>query len=94
MSDDKVYTVVTTGTTTKDSTTYYPYKYNNNVSNNLGYWWYSTPEYIYLYQVKCPKRGCKANNWLQLDRVTPCTKCGAKLKAVSDKVDFEIPITV
>lgn len=60
-------------------------------SNTFDYTWtYSTK--IYMYQVKCPKRGCKKMNWLELDKITPCRNCGVKLKAVSEQADFEVPV--
>lgn len=52
--------------------------------------WWSTPATIYKYQIKCPK--CKKNNWLELDTITPCTKCSSTLKAVSKSVDYEIEV--
>lgn len=58
-----------------------------NVSN----WTVSYPTYIYMYQIKCPK--CKTMNWLKLDTITPCTKCEAKLKAVSEQAEYEIAVT-
>ena len=53
---------------------------------------YNIPQKIYLYQVKCPAEDCGKTNWLELDKITECTKCGARLKAVSQKVDHEIQI--
>jgi hypothetical protein len=50
------------------------------------------PSVIYKYQVKCPKSSCKTNNWLEIDKVKPCVKCGAKLKAVLNEADYEIPV--
>lgn len=67
-------------------------------TTNLGwtytpnYYYWSTPVTVYKYQVKCPKQSCKKMNWLELDKITPCTKCGAKLKAVSEQAEFEIAI--
>ena len=55
------------------------------------YW--GAPTIIYMYQITCPKRACKKTNWMQLNIITPCSKCGAKLKAVSEQADFfEIPV--
>lgn len=61
---------------------------NNTSTVNSFYYDY----HIYLYQVKCPKRSCKTNNWLQLNVITPCRKCGARLKAVNEQADFEVPV--
>lgn len=57
---------------------------------------YSWPYYTnhYFYQVKCPKKSCKTFNWLELDIIKACINCGSKLQAVSNKADFEIPVTV
>ena len=55
-------------------------------------WGWSYPATVYMYQVKCPKRGCKTTNWLELDKISPCKKCGSNLKAVSMKADFEIEV--
>ena len=63
---------------------WHPYEYNY-------YWSVSSP--IYLYQIFCPKKGCNTVNWLKLDAITPCTKCKAKLKAVSEQADYEIAIS-
>lgn len=52
--------------------------------------YYTSP--IYMYQVRCPKRGCRKMNWMQLDIITPCKNCGAKLKAVSEVPEFTIPV--
>lgn len=56
-------------------------------------WSYSTP--VYYYQIKCPKRGCKTYNWLELNKVKPCTNCSSKLRAIAaaDVADFETVIT-
>jgi hypothetical protein len=65
---------------------------NISTSNTIDYNWWVYPQTIYMYQVRCPKRGCKTDNWLQLDTITPCKKCGSHLKAVSMKADFEIEV--
>ena len=59
------------------------------------YQYYSTftwPQTIYKYQISCPK--CNKFNWLELDKIVECTgkKCGAKLKAVSTKADYEVAV--
>jgi hypothetical protein len=61
-------------------------------------WYYTYPynTYIYLYQITCPK--CSTMNWAQVDNVVVCQGmlgkklCGARLKAVIDQVDYEIPV--
>lgn len=63
---------------------WHPYSYNIS---------WSSPYTIYLYQIFCPKKNCNTANWLKLDTITPCTKCGAKLKAVMESADYEIPVT-
>lgn len=67
---------------------------NTSTVNNLTYsnWLYQWKEYVYLYQVQCPKRSCKTMNWLELDKVKECTKCSSRLKAVSDDADFEVKV--
>lgn len=64
--------------------------YFNTSTSSLYNWSYK--EYVYLYQVECPKRSCKTMNWLELDKVTECTKCESRLKAVSDDADFEVKV--
>lgn len=58
------------------------------------YSYYTYSATVYLYQVKCPKRACKKMNWMQLNMVTPCKGCGAKLRAIKeeDQADFDIPV--
>lgn len=87
-------------TTSAISSTTYDTVTQGNTSNNLAYynnwpysWYINYPSVIYKYEVKCPQRGCKSRNWLELDTTTPCTKCGAKLRAVADVPDFTIPIS-
>jgi len=67
----------------------YPYTGNTTTSNIL----YNYTSTIYKYQIKCPGRGCKTFNWLEIDKISPCVKCGLKLKAVSEQADFEIEVT-
>lgn len=50
------------------------------------------PTYKYLYQIFCPKKGCKEANWLELDTMKECTNCGSMLKAVSKKAEYEIEV--
>lgn len=80
MQPNRWYPGTTTGTNTAtNSFSFYPY------TN------YSTTT-IYKYQIKCPVRACKKMNWLELDKITPCTGCSVKLKAVSQVADYEISI--
>lgn len=68
----------------------YPYTYYT-----YPYWSYpSFQATIYKYQIICPR--CHTNNWLELDKITMCTKtkCGAKLKAVINQADYEVPVVV
>jgi hypothetical protein len=67
---------------------------NSTFDTSTGYYnyTYTWPYTVYLYQIKCPIRACKTMNWLELDKIKPCTKCGARLKAVSEQADFEIPV--
>lgn len=62
---------------------------NHGTSNNISYW-YSTNKYFY--QIICPKPRCKKANWLEIDQMKECSKCGSMLKAVSKKADFEIEV--
>lgn len=65
-------------------------------SNNWNYssptytYWSTWPTTIYMYQIKCPR--CKKMNWAQLDTITPCIKCQARLKAVADVPDYTVPV--
>lgn len=62
-------------------------------SNWSDYNYFTTwPSVVYYYQIRCPKKGCKVYNWVELDKVKPCYKCGSRLKAVSEQVDFEVPV--
>lgn len=57
---------------------------------------------VYMYQLICPR--CGKTNWGQIDTVVECSgelktfgskkrvKCGAKIKAVKEKVDYEVPV--
>ena len=65
------------GTYTWPSTTTYSYNWSNT---------------IYLYQIICPKPRCKTANWLELDKMKECSKCGSMLKAVAAKADYEIEV--
>lgn len=58
------------------------------------YWNVTYPATIYKYQIFCPR--CETPNWLELDKIEVCTKvkCGAKLKAVTQRVDYEVPVTI
>lgn len=65
----------------------------NTTWNNIG-WTYSST--IYMYQLICPR--CKTTNWGAIDVVVNCKgklnrkNCQATLKAVSNKVDYEVPV--
>lgn len=67
--------------------------------NNWNYWYYTVPSTtnwypntIYMYQIQCPKKTCRKFNWAQLDIVIDCVGCKSKLKAISEKVDYEVPV--
>lgn len=55
-------------------------------------YYYSYPTTIYYYQIICPKPRCKTANWLELDTLKECSKCGAMLKAVKAKADYEVEV--
>jgi hypothetical protein len=58
-------------------------------------WSYGTTT-VYMYQLICPR--CFEPNWGEIDAVVTCSgkigrkTCGAKLKAIKEKVDFEVPV--
>lgn len=59
------------------------------------YWQPSTyfntyPSTIYMYQIKCPR--CSTMTFMQLEFVTPCKKCHAKLKATTKQYEYEVPV--
>lgn len=84
-------TTARTGQITKDY--YNPTKtWDNTFWVDSNYSWWAYPTVIYKYQVRCPKRGCRAYNWLELDTTTPCVKCGSKLRATADIPEFTIPV--
>ena len=68
-----------------------PWDWDKWTSPNF-YNWTVYPTTIYKYQITCPK--CKKMNWLELDKIQECSraKCGAMLKAVSIKADYEIAV--
>jgi len=72
--------------------TYTP-DYTLNTNWQWPYYTYSYPTTIYKYQIQCPS--CDTMNWLELDKITVCSKvkCKAKLKAVSAKADHEIEVS-
>lgn len=79
-----------TAETTKPFTQTVDFK-NWNDFNNPSYNYLSTwPQTIYMYQIKCPR--CKKFNWAQLEVITPCIKCQARLKAVADVPDYTVPV--
>lgn len=82
-------------------------KLSLNSVNNTNYYWDGTSTYtpsftyyygttIYMYQLICPR--CQTSNWGQIDKPVDCKgklrrkACGAVLKAVSKKVDYEVEI--
>lgn len=65
----------------------------NHTSYYPGTTWYYPSTTVYMYQIFCPNKGCKTANWLKLDTPTPCTKCGSTLKAVTNRVDYEVEVT-
>lgn len=80
----------TTSNSTINSTFQFDYDWNKYTWPNTTYW--TNTIYVDRYQVKCPEKGCKTFNWLVVDRITPCKNCGAKLKAVIEQADFEVPV--
>lgn len=51
---------------------------------------------VYMYQLLCPR--CSTPNWGELDKIIICKGkigrklCSAKLKAIKEVVDFEVPV--
>jgi hypothetical protein len=85
---------ITATNKTADSN-FYPVKdYDPNwyIPSTTANYIYSYTYPVYKYQVRCPKRGCRQYNWLELEKITPCYNCGAKLKAVTEEPDFVIPV--
>jgi len=68
--------------------------YNNWSTGNTMSWSYTTT--VYMYQLVCPR--CFETNWGEIDKIVTCKgklskrACGAKLKAIKEKVDFEVPV--
>lgn len=60
------------------------------VTNNTSPWNYQVT--IYKYRIKCPNKGCKMINWLELDTNTPCTSCASVLRAVLETPDYTIEV--
>lgn len=69
-------------------------------ATNTVSWNYTSP--VYYYQITCPK--CRHLNWAAVDQVITCkgettarnnrtVACKAKIKAVLEQVDYEIPVT-
>ena len=82
--------VTTTGAANSSiSNTYYEWPTYYSPTSTFTYSWPST---IYLYQIICPKPRCKTANWLEIDKMKECSKCGSLLKAVSAKADYEIEV--
>lgn len=89
------YRVTITNTAkTGSNSNYYPHDTWTNPTTSTYSWSYTYP--IYYYQVTCPK--CKNTLWAEQDKITTCEGklarkiCGAKIKAVIEQVDYEIPV--
>lgn len=67
----------------------YPYDTYTWPSTSNTVYYYPNKEYVYLYQLECPK--CKRSNWCELNKQVVC-KCKSVLRAVSEKVDYEIAV--
>lgn len=72
---------------------------NTFTTHVCGYWcnhttayptYYSYPTYIYLYQIVCPK--CEISNFIELEKIIPCTSCSATLKATAEIPDFTVSV--
>lgn len=78
----------------------WPWPQSDNWNNYYSNWTYTNT--IYLYQIICPR--CNSQNWGEIDKVVQCKGiipaakrtrkqiCNAKLKAIKEKVDFEVPV--
>ncbi len=67
--------------------------WNDNYTIGTGsnyYWTYPYYQTKYMYQIRCPR--CHKMNWCELDNTTSCTKCRAMLRAVSKRIDYDVPI--
>ena len=70
--------------------------YTTSFPNTTTYYNYSYTATIYMYELNCPR--CKHRNWGEIDKIIECKgkigkrNCGAKLKAVSQIVDYEVPV--
>lgn len=51
---------------------------------------YPLATYVYMYQIRCPK--CDTMNFMPLETITPCKKCKSRLKATTQKLDYEVPV--
>ena len=72
------------------------YRYDNwTIPTSSTYSWSYTTT-VYMYQLICPR--CFEPNWGEIDKVVTCKgkiskkACGAKLKAIKEVVDFEVPV--
>ena len=83
------YKIITIPNTSTISHGYYPTT-TAPISNT---YWYGNTIYKFKYQIQCPAKTCKTMNWMELDTITPCAKCGLKLKAVSEQADFEVEVS-
>lgn len=93
----------TSSSVTNTTSSYYPYTdvYRFDYPNNYTYVW-PTVSTVYKYQLICPR--CSTSNWGAIDETVTCkglvrapkarksTDCGALLKAVNKKVDYEVPV--
>jgi len=81
---------LTTGTTVSNNTTgdYWPGTSTPLVWGDTVTWNYTTK--IYMYQIKCPE--CKAKTFMELETITPCEECGAKLWAAKEIPDHTIQV--
>lgn len=72
-----------------------------NTSTYSNIYWNNTNT-VYYYQITCPK--CNTLNWAEVDKIITCkgetqarnnrkVPCGARIKAVLEQVDFEVPVT-
>ena len=85
----------------------YTFTVNSNTTPINDWWtpstttWTTGTSYIYMYQITCPR--CEHLNWGQVDQIITCkgerqarnnkrVSCGARIKAVLDTVDYEVPV--
>jgi hypothetical protein len=92
----------TTSTINNGSTVNWNYDAHNNCScgncSGWHYWWYpyntwTIPTTKYLYQIFCPKPGCKGKFWAELDEIKPCPVCKSRIKVTDKESDYEVAVT-